>query len=323
MLGKLSKLYTSLQLKCGLLSSLFAGLDTPVGRMRRLEMERRACERRGDLERAESLSRLLGEMEEYRALLEQLLKEKHATPTKEEAAWMLAYFRDLVEETATEVDLHLGEYVIFYAWCKEKAYFSLTEEVSFLTLLIRGYCKEGHGWRARPYVGYLKELLCGGVSEETVALFVDAHDALATFYREVHDVRGAFSHLVKQAELLFDTGEIEESAYVLERAYALSHTLPELVEKLLGDDAISRRYGEYAHVVLRYHTPRGLKVDPVEHTAPFLAMYDEVMEWVEERYPDKGFGSCHMIWSLMTEGFAACGILWRSPAVMNPHARFD
>lgn len=68
---------------------------------------------------------------------------------------------------------------------------------------------------------------------------------------------------------------------------------------------------------------RSLVHDPVEMTKEYLSVIDEVEREIEERRTVFGHGSCHEVWSLKTELLAKRGIVWRSPAALNPRVHFD
>lgn len=68
---------------------------------------------------------------------------------------------------------------------------------------------------------------------------------------------------------------------------------------------------------------RTMKRDPVEMTPEYLAVIDGVEQKAEENMTFHGLGSCHQRWSLTCEYLEEKGILWRSPAMMNPGWRFD
>ena len=68
---------------------------------------------------------------------------------------------------------------------------------------------------------------------------------------------------------------------------------------------------------------RNLKHDPVEMTEEYLAVIDEIDEKIEKNRTQRGFGSCHHVWSLKTDYLAEKGIEWKSPVVLNPRVRFD
>jgi hypothetical protein len=306
-----------------MLAAFFAGIETPIGRMRQLERGIRVAREHADLEMSAFLSGLLGEMRAYRDLCEGLLLEKYASCTREESTWLILYFNDLVNETATEVDMHTDLYTDFYAWCMQEQYLAPVDEVLLLSLLVTAYCKDEHAWRARHYADRLQPLLKESYGERELYFVAMGHRALTCFFREVHDVRGCFAAGVACAETELLLGRAEDSAETLRDAYALVHHLPDLASQIKTDAELEAQYKEHAKAVLRYRTPHGLLIDPVEHTEAFLTCFDAVMEWVEERRTHRGFGACHELWSLMTDGFARHGIHWRSPAVMNPRVRFD
>lgn len=68
---------------------------------------------------------------------------------------------------------------------------------------------------------------------------------------------------------------------------------------------------------------RTLKRDPVEMTAEYLAVIDEVEKKVAENMTTYGRGSCHERWALTREYLEEKGIQWRSQGAMNPGFRFD
>ena len=68
---------------------------------------------------------------------------------------------------------------------------------------------------------------------------------------------------------------------------------------------------------------RNLCHDPVEMTEEYLAVIDEIEERIEKDRLYHGFGSCYHVWSLKTDYLAERGIVWHSPAVLNPRVRFD
>ncbi len=68
-----------------------------------------------------------------------------------------------------------------------------------------------------------------------------------------------------------------------------------------------------------------LKYDPIEDTPEFQAIKDEVERKVEARIgkPD-GMGYCHRYWHTKAQILRdEYGIIWRSPAIMNPRVMFD
>ena len=69
-----------------------------------------------------------------------------------------------------------------------------------------------------------------------------------------------------------------------------------------------------------------LKHDPIEDTAEYKAVIEDVEKELAELLKDKprGMGFCHIYWyekkRILKEKY---GIEWKSPALMNPRVRFD
>lgn len=88
-----------------------------------------------------------------------------------------------------------------------------------------------------------------------------------------------------------------------------------IAEGLLSQEVIDKLF------VDRMAKRRTLKHDPVEMSEQYLAVIDEVEEKVEKNATMKGF--CLEAWSLKEEYLLEKGILWKSPAWLNPRVRFD
>ena len=171
---------------------------------------------------------------------------------------------------------------------------------------IDAFAKEGKSWRARPYAEALLKLLEEQMPQPAVC---DAYETLATFYVRVRDVRRAYACAQKGAECARALGdmEVEESLLLLGRKCVAC--LPQRMKEEMGLGEVRDAF---------------LKVDPVEHTDAFHAVFDEVMEATESRLEKEG--DLHIPqqrWLIMTEEFALRGIAWRSPARMNPRVMFD
>ncbi|MBR3694303.1 MAG: hypothetical protein IKL88_07245 [Erysipelotrichales bacterium] len=65
--------------------------------------------------------------------------------------------------------------------------------------------------------------------------------------------------------------------------------------------------------------------DPIEMTKEYKEAMEKIQPILDEEFPmDKWrMDTCHRFWYRKTELLAEMGIKWRSPAVMNPNARFD
>lgn len=68
---------------------------------------------------------------------------------------------------------------------------------------------------------------------------------------------------------------------------------------------------------------RNLRHDIVETTKAYQDVIDEVEEEIEGERTSYGFGSCHQVWRLKREALAKRGVVWRTPAMLNPRVRFD
>lgn len=70
---------------------------------------------------------------------------------------------------------------------------------------------------------------------------------------------------------------------------------------------------------------RHLKYDPVEWTAKWEEVIDEVDKAVEKELEGmpRGMGFCFAFWSARSAELAKHGVEWRSPGVMNPEVMFD
>ncbi len=68
---------------------------------------------------------------------------------------------------------------------------------------------------------------------------------------------------------------------------------------------------------------RSLKHDPVEMRDEYLAVIDAVEERVEAGRTLHGHGSCFEVWALKKSCLLEHGILWRTPAELNPRVHFD
>lgn len=63
-----------------------------------------------------------------------------------------------------------------------------------------------------------------------------------------------------------------------------------------------------------------IKQDPVEKTEEYLAVIDDVEEQIDR---EKTMNFCLEYWNLKSQLLFERGILWRSPAQLNPNVMFD
>ena len=90
-----------------------------------------------------------------------------------------------------------------------------------------------------------------------------------------------------------------------------------LALELLPEEEVNRIHAS------RMARRRTLKADPVEMSEEYLAVIDEVEAKIDENIGENVRGLCHAIWALKEQYLAEKGILWRSPAMMNPRVHFD
>lgn len=91
--------------------------------------------------------------------------------------------------------------------------------------------------------------------------------------------------------------------------------LAAIVSGCLSEDKISELV-QSAQESCRSH----IKVDPVEKTEEYLAVIDEVEEQIDR---EKKMDFCLEYWYLKAQLLFEHGIIWRSPAQLNPHVLFD
>ncbi len=70
---------------------------------------------------------------------------------------------------------------------------------------------------------------------------------------------------------------------------------------------------------------RHLKADPIERTPEWEVNYYEAEKEADRRLKDipRGMGFCHAHWPTLRAVLAERGIVWHSPAELNPRVMFD
>ena len=121
-----------------------------------------------------------------------------------------------------------------------------------------------------------------------------------------------------------DNGDLEASAYIMQKYYRLNRAFPEAMQIKADVDEIQKEYGKYAMIVLSGIQEPGFKIDPVEFTEGFAEKFQEVMWKVEEEIDKAGdLHTIYQLWSLWEKYFAEMNITWRNPKTMNPDVMFD
>ena len=185
--------------------------------------------------------------------------------------------------------------------------------------------KEGRDSIAATYrdSSDLKEL-AELVSAESDSSF--AYDVLV-FISEQYESMGRFSvaaiyrlEALKIAEGL--DKDFDEMLYAIlrDRNYYVDDDCDDvrvIVDKLLSKEVIEKRFTAIKQ------RRRSLKHDPVEMSKEYLDCIDEIEEKIENNRTYSGLGSCHEIWDLKYRFLLEKGIVWKSPAVLNPRVMFD
>ena len=146
----------------------------------------------------------------------------------------------------------------------------------------------------------------------------------AEYYSMVCRRKTAMECYKNAAVIAKNHGNIEDSAYALQKYYRLNQAFPKEMQVTADTNHIQKEYGKYAIIVQSGIQEPVFKVDPIEFTEGFAEKFGEVM-WKVEAEIDK-VGNLHTIyqrWSLIEKYFAEMNIIWRNPKVMNPHVMFD
>ena len=127
----------------------------------------------------------------------------------------------------------------------------------------------------------------------------------------------------KASRVAKEKGDLENSAYAMQKFYRLNQTFPPSMQVEVDNDKISEEFGDYAKIVLQ-GVGSFMKVDPVEFTSEFAEAFQVVMWKLVAALAKRGnLHNVHQRWMLMREFFAEMNISWRSPAEMNPRVMFD
>ena len=150
--------------------------------------------------------------------------------------------------------------------------------------------------------------------------YVTAGDYYVTAYR-----RDKAMSCYKSAALIAkEMGDLENSAFILQKYYKLNNLFPVSKRVKPNLEEIELEYGEYSKIVIDGINSNTMKVDPVEFTDKFAAHFQEVMHKVVAEI-DR-VGDLHTVlqrWQLMEEYFAEVKIKWKNPKLMNFKMMFD
>ena len=302
--------------------------DTWHSKLQRLRMDAFGAEKRGDVAKTSSLGALIAEIEEYLRLCGAFVKKKSTDDeiSSEELYYIVLFLKEIAEDTTCEKELFLPEFENILQSCLDSSLTDSLDEAIYLSLLIEAYGHDRRYWRARRHAQRLDAVLSelsDGVRKEYYKLVCEQYETLSSFYRRVRDVRKAAAFMRLGADAALGAGDAELSATMLRRAITYEQILPEVLRTPVHESELRGLYGALADDILKPTRYLGIKVDPVEHTDAFLAVFDEVMEAVEDTLTAEQRTLPFYSWSLMRQELAKRGIKWSDPSAMNPGVMFD
>ena len=146
----------------------------------------------------------------------------------------------------------------------------------------------------------------------------------ADYYDRARQRDKAMTCYKKAATIAKDNGDLEASAYTMQKYYRMNQLFPKAMQVKVDEGEIKKEYGKYATIVLEGVQEKSLKVDPVEFTEGFAEKLQEVMWKVEAAIDEEGdFRTGYQRWQLMEQYFGEMKIRWRNPKQMNPDMMFD
>ena len=254
-------------------------------------------------------------LEDYIHIGEEYLKKESQSPSNDKILTpLLVYCIDAIDDPYfNDADrlLPLAEAVYGDGSSHETSV-----KVVLLYVILQAYLKNTFTWRGKPYAKQLRSLIQEAETHKKI------YTGLASFYKAVLDYPSAVEVALFGAEKLYDDGKRSDAALLCRLGLSCACQLPDY--PFPGEEEIREKYGPDAETVLSYPQHAGFAHDPVEATPEFQAVYDEVMEEAMAKYlKEKSARIILLLWSYMREGFAARGISWKDPQLMNPKARFD
>ena len=193
---------------------------------------------------------------------------------------------------------------------------------------------EFKGYKASPLLKEILDLLEENNDKEQDTLEVQ-YDAYR-FVADIYKMMGRFSLAAKYHEKALDASivlyqrynekmkDIDSLLYDIlkERNYYVDDDGLDVLAKVRGIGLIDEHIIDKINdrVMSRRRT---LKNDPVEMSEAYLAIIDEIEEKIDKKRTIFGMGACFEIWNLKAEFLAEKGIIWTSPAILNPRVMFD
>ena len=273
-----------------------------------------------------TIEKLIGDIDVFEAENKKLLSAiiKNGKLDSKEFAVIYPYLYTLAEDN-TSHDRISPELILFFGEnTKEKCYLSSVDEYAiFYYLLIKIKAK---GRYAFAYPHFADELVAciensaNMPMKSRMEFYLEAGD----YYLTSCQRDKAMSCYKKAALTAKESGDVEGSAYAMQKYYRVNQSFPEPMQIKPNVEEIQAEYGKYSPIVLQGINAPTFKVDPIEFTENFAEKYQAVM-WKVEAEIDKtrDLNSVYQRWNLMEKYFAEINTPWRCPKTMNPGVMFD
>lgn len=162
---------------------------------------------------------------------------------------------------------------------------------------------------AREIMAHAKELM------QSVDTLPDAYHAL----RRIADCLYEHPRLLLQLKMT-ELETVERAEAIEHKEFSVKAPLLKEIDQLKANIQAADE-GRWKDI----HDGKMLKSDPVEWTAEYEAVIDEVDREAFAQLTDapRGMGFCFGYWAAKGAALAKRGIEWRNPHIMNPRVMFD
>lgn len=273
-----------------------------------------------------TIEKLIGDIDLFEAENKKLLSAiiKNGRLDSKEFAVIYPYLYTLAEDN-TAHDRISPELVSFFGNnTKERCVLSSPEEYALFYYLFIGIkAKTRYGF-AYPHIADGLVACIEGSKEMTPISRVNFYVQAGDYYVTAYQRDKAMSCFKNAALLAKEMGDLENSAYILQKYYKLNNLFPQPKQVKPDPDEIERDYGGYSKIVIDGINDKTMKVDPIEFTEKFAENIQDVLHKVEEEI--ERVGDLHTVlqrWQLMEEYFAKVQIKWKDPKQMNFKMMFD
>ena len=273
-----------------------------------------------------TIEKLIGDIDVFEAENKKLLSAiiKNGKLDSKEFAVIYPYLYTLAEDN-TSHDRIPPELVSFFGNnTKERCVLSSPEEYALFYYLFIGIkAKTRYGF-AYPHIADGLVACIEGSKEMTPISRVNFYVQAGDYYVTAYQRDKAMSCFKNAALLAKEMGDLENSAYILQKYYKLNNLFPQPKQVKPDPDEIERDYGGYSKIVIDGINDKTMKVDPIEFTEKFAENVQDVLHKVEEEI--ERVGDLHTVlqrWQLMEEYFAKVQIKWKDPKQMNFKMMFD